>query len=161
MVEAGQVPRAEWSVDGEHDSDARRAFQIAALAVAADPEKYGPIATEVGLSEDAIQSASDYGTEIHRSWRRLLRKFEMPKGQRSNESRLRVDKQAKLLGDLLNSGLKEDVLDALRRYDWHSTVTIHFKDGTGGASWSRSKRTVTVNAQYLQRFIAQGKSLKR
>ncbi len=36
-------------------------------------------------------------------------------------------------------------------------VVLHnFKEGSGGASWSRSKRTTTVHSEYLQRFIEQG-----
>src|SRR5688572_13408984 len=47
MIEANQFPREKWTVKGEHDNDARRAFQIAALTVAADSKKYSPLA--VGL----------------------------------------------------------------------------------------------------------------
>jgi hypothetical protein len=36
MLEAGEVPREQWTVKGEHDNDARRAYQITALAIAAD-----------------------------------------------------------------------------------------------------------------------------
>lgn len=49
MIEAREVPRDQWPVSGEHESDARRAFQIAALAIAADPAKYAPLATVVGM----------------------------------------------------------------------------------------------------------------
>ena len=38
MIEANEVPRDQWTVRGEHDNDARRAYQIAALAIAADKE---------------------------------------------------------------------------------------------------------------------------
>jgi hypothetical protein len=55
MVEAREVPREKWRVDGEHNSDARRAFQIAAIAVAADSERYGALAKEIGLSERDIE----------------------------------------------------------------------------------------------------------
>ena len=40
MIEAGELPRDQWPISGEHESDARRAFQIAAWAIAADPAKY-------------------------------------------------------------------------------------------------------------------------
>jgi hypothetical protein len=46
----------------------------------------------------------------------------------------------------------------LRRFDWHTTVTIHFANGDGGASWSRSQRTVTVRNGYLSRFVEQGRA---
>ena len=44
----------------------------------------------------------------------------------------------------------------LKRIDWHSQVTVDFVGGDGGAAWSRSNRTITVNGEYLRRFITQG-----
>lgn len=44
MIEANEVPRSQWSVRGEHNSDDRRACQIAA-----DPKKYQALAKEVGM----------------------------------------------------------------------------------------------------------------
>ncbi|QDV04670.1 hypothetical protein Poly30_01620 [Planctomycetes bacterium Poly30] len=161
MQEASEVPRTEWTVSGEHNSDARRAFQIAAVAVAADPAKYRSIATEVGMSEDDIRSAADYGTEIHRSWRRLLKNYRMPEGMRSSEARVRRDESSEFLDNLCQGGLADELTEAIKSFDWHSTVTIHFAESGGGASWSRSKRTITVNSEYVQRFVAQGKSLER
>ena len=83
--QADAVPREEWSVRGEHDSDARRACQIAALAVAADPQRYRPVATAAGLSDEDVRRATDYGSEIHRSWRRILQPLWMPAGLASPE----------------------------------------------------------------------------
>src|SRR5687768_624201 len=91
MIEANQVPREKWTVKGEHDNDARRAFQIAAVAVAADPEKYSPIATGLGMTEGEIRKAADYGAEIHRAWRRILRPLLMPNGLKSRETRMTFD----------------------------------------------------------------------
>ena len=45
----------------------------------------------------------------------------------------------------------------VKRFDWHSQVTVRFAEGDGGAGWSRSKRTVTVNSGYVRRFIEQGR----
>ena len=161
MIEAAEVPRAEWSVNGEHNSDARRAFQIAAIAVAADPNKYRPIALEVGMNENDIRKAADYGTEIHRSWRRLLRDYRMPEGMTSNESRLRIDEESPFIEALTQGGLAEECRAAVSSFDWHSTVTISFVNGRGGASWSRSKRTITVNSEYVQRFVTQGETASK
>ena len=44
----------------------------------------------------------------------------------------------------------------LERFDWHSQVTVHFASGKGGAGWNRSKRTITVNDEYIHRFNTQG-----
>ena len=157
--EAGDVPRAQWSVAGEHDSDARRARQIAALAVAADPKKYQPVADLVGLSPDDVRSAADYGTEIHRSWRRILGALWMPQGLASLEAAVEVEGQGRTLDDLKASGLPLELETIVRRFDWHSRVEIRFVVGDGGAGWSRSARAVTVHSAYVQRFIAQGEKL--
>ena len=44
----------------------------------------------------------------------------------------------------------------MKSFDWHSQVTVSFSGGDGGASWSRSKRTVSVKDGYIQRFVRQG-----
>ncbi len=160
MIEANEVPRNEWSVDGEHNSDARRAFQIAAVAIAADPEKYRPIAVEVGMSASKISGAADYGTEIHRSWRRLLRDLWLPEGHPVKEARFKADEDIPFIKNLCAEGLRDELTAALTRFDWHSQVTIHLTSSEGGAAWSRSRRTITVNREYVQRFVAQGKTLK-
>lgn len=172
MYEADEVPRAEWEVWGEHNSDARRAYQIAALAVAADLDAYRPIARAVGMSDRQIRSARDYGAEIHRSWRRQLAPLWMPTDLRSNEARLRVNDKEEgegesdldqpkrstepLAASLTRTGLDDLFRDVLTRFDWHSQVTLLFQEGSGGAGWSRSKRTITVHRGYIERFIRQG-----
>jgi hypothetical protein len=51
----------------------------------------------------------------------------------------------------------EDLIrSAIERFDWHSKVTVSFVGGDGGAAWSRSSRTITVNGEYVRRFVAQG-----
>lgn len=151
MIEAGEVPRAEWTVAGEHDNDARRAFQIAALAVAADPVKYAPVARVVAMSERDLKKAADYGAEIHRAWRRLLAPLWMPPLARSKEARVVRDSKAEL------AGLPAELEAIVTRFDWHSQVTVRFVAGDGGAGWSRSARTISVTDGYLRRFVEQGK----
>lgn len=159
MFEANAVPREQWGVQGEHDNDARRAYQIAALAVAVDPERYRPVAVEVGMSDSDIRRSTDYGSEIHRSWRRILQPLWMPAGVASREARVEHDTGAGLVGELRSSGLMEELESILRRFDWHSQVTIRWTEGDGGAAWSRSQRTITVYSEYVRRFIAQGESM--
>lgn len=156
MIEAREVPRAEWSVRGEHNSDARRAFQIAALAIAANPERYGRLAKAVGMSASDLAKSKDYGTEIHRSWRRVLQPVWMPNGVASTESRIKHDENDSLLRQLAAGGLLRELAAVLQRFDWHSQVTIDFAAGDGGAGWSRSKRTITVRSGYVRRFVEQG-----
>ncbi len=155
MIEAREVPRDKWPVTGEHNNDARRAHQIAALAVAADPEKYTALAKRLGMSDNQINSARDYGSEIHRSWRRILKPLMMPDGARSKEARIKFDPSDKLLAQIRSGRLVGEIESALTRFDWHSQVTVSFMQGDGGAGWSRSKRTVTVYTEYIRRFIKQ------
>ncbi len=160
MVEAGEVPREDWTVGGEHNSDARRAFQIAALAYAADPAKYRSVAEGIGMSEGEMRGAADYGTEIHRSWRRILAPLWMPEGTASNEARFALDSDGQFAEQIRSSDLPNVLRATLQRFDWHSQVSIRFVEGEGGAGWSRSKRTITVNSAYVQRFVGQGRQLQ-
>lgn len=155
-IEAGEVSRAAWDITGEHNSDARRAYQTAALAIAADPEKYAFLGEMLDISPADMNAAADYGTEIHRSWRRMLGPLWMPQGQASNEARLTVDEGDPVMRRLGESLLAKELEHALRRFDWHSQVTIAFVQGDGGASWSRSRRTITLRSELVERFRKQG-----
>lgn len=155
LHEAAQVPRAEWPIDGEHDNDARRAYQIAALALAADRGRYEPLADLVGMCPDRRRAATDYGAEIHRSWRRILGPLWMPAERPSKECRVVVE-DGFPMSTPFSTELVPAVERALSRFDWHSMVQVAFTVGDGGAAWSRSKRTVTVHSGYVQRFVQQG-----
>lgn len=156
LIEAAEVPRVEWPIHGEHDHDARRAFCTVALAVAADGKAYAKLAELVGMTEREVRRAKDYGAEVHRSWRRILQPLWMPQGQPSKEARVDCPANDPLFSQLHELGLVEELERAVRRFDWHSQVTVRFAPGDGGAAWSRSTRTVTVQAGYLRRFVAQG-----
>jgi hypothetical protein len=157
MIEAREVPREEWAVRGEHDNDARRAFQIAALAVAADPAKYDSVAKSVGLSEQDIRKAKDYGAEIHRSWRRILAPLWMPHGVGSSEARVVCDPENASFAHAGSVGLLAELESILTRFDWHSQITVRLAAGDGSSGWNRGKRTVTVYSEYIRRFVEQGK----
>ena len=156
MIEAGEVARDEWTVKGEHNSDARRAFQIAALAIAHDYQKYASVGKAAGMDEDDIRRARDYATEIHRSWRRILQPLFMPEGQLSGEARFRVDDGSSFSAAINSSSLSSELESIVKGFDWHSQVTVRFSPGDGGAGWSRSSRTVTVHDDYVARFVKQG-----
>lgn len=157
MVEAHEVLRADWPVNAEHDSDARREFCIAAFAVAGDSKRYAKVAKLAGLTENDVRKAKDYGTEVHHSWRRMLQPLWMPLGEASCEARVDVPDGDALIAQLVELGLVQELESALRRFDWHSTVTIRFEQGDGTASGSRSPRAATVKAGYVLRSVAQGK----
>jgi len=154
MIEAGETPDVDWR--GEHDDDARRAYQIAAIAVAADAVKYKAVADLVGMSEGDIKKAQDYGSEIHRSWRRVLAPLWMPEGVASAKAKVEYDGGSAFLTDLCDKGLASESETAARRFDWHSDVAIRFVEGDGKAGWNRSRRAVTVHSAYVRRFINQG-----
>ena len=154
MIEGGETPEVDWK--GEHDDDARRAFQIAALAVAADPEKYEAVAAVVGMSPEEVEQARDYGAEIHRSWRRVLAPLWMPEGSASAEARVTYDDDSAFLVRLCEDGLASEIASAVGRFDWHSLVQVRFVEGDGRAGWSRSERAVTVHGAYVRRFLEQG-----
>lgn len=158
MIEAREVPRAEWPVRGEHDSDARRAYQIAALALAADPAKYASLAKIVEMSAGDVQKAADYGAEVHRAWRRILAPLWMPAGVRSKEARVVCDAGSGLTRSS-SAGLGAELEAIVTRFDWHSQVTVRFAAGDGRAGWSRSARTITVTSAYVRRFVEQGKKV--
>jgi hypothetical protein len=160
MIEAEEVPRKEWSFSGEHNNDARRAYQIVALAIAADPKKYASLAKIVQMSESNIRTSKDYGTEIHRSWRRVLRPLWMPKGVASKEVRFVYDSGNKLVNEIKSGGVTDEIESIVKQFDWHSQITIYIAEGEGRAGWSRSKRTITIHSDYIQRFDEQGKTEK-
>jgi hypothetical protein len=113
-----------------------------------------------------IKDAVDYGAEIHRSWRRVLEPLWMPEGQRSREARVKCDPMMKSFASMpVSTGegavdVEGEIASIITRFDWHSQVTVHLAAGAGGAAWARSKRTITVNAAYVQRFVDQGQRVK-
>lgn len=159
MIEAREVPRAQWTVKGEHNSDARRAYQIVAIAMAIDASKFAPLASLVDMNQSDIRKAVDYGSEIQRSWRRILKPLWMSGGQKSNEARTIIEEQSEFAEAISGGKLHREIDDALKSFDWHSQVKVVFASGDGGAGWSRSKRTVTVQDGYVRRFNQQS-SLK-
>jgi hypothetical protein len=154
MIEAGETPDVDWR--GEHDDDARRAYQIAAIAVAADRVKYKAVADVVGMSEGEVKKAEDYGSEVHRSWRRVLGPLWMPEGASSAKAKVKYDDGSAFLTSLCDEVMVKQIETAARRFDWHSEVTIRFVEGDGKAGWNRSQRAVTVHSAYVRRFIGQG-----
>jgi len=155
IIEAKEVPRDQWEVRGEHNNDARRAYQIVALALSQNREKYLPLAKIVKMSDRDISNSCDYGTEIQRSWRRILNPLWMPEGQDSREVGFHYDPSNKLIKELAVGKVATEIESVLKRFDWHSQVKIKFEEGAGGAGWSRSARTITVKSEYIERFIRQ------
>ena len=155
MLEATETPQIDWTVKGEHNSDARRAYQIAALAIAYD-DKYLSLGKLVNMSDSDVSKAKDYGSEIHRSWRRTLQPLQMPTGQESTETLIIVEKESRFSEAISGSKMLREIESAIKSLDWHSQIKVRFAAGNGGAAWSRSKRTITINDEYINRFIKQG-----
>lgn len=158
MVEAKEVPREKWPVNGEHNNDARRAFQIAALAVAADEKKFAALIGIAEMTAADVRKAKDYGADMHRAWRRTLEPLMMPEGKPSDEAGVECEEGC--FTDASGAELIAEMERALTRFDWHSQVMVKFVPDDGGASWNRSRRTVTVNSAYLKRFVEQGEKIE-
>ncbi len=161
LIEAGEVPREQWTVRGEHNNDARCAYQIAAIALASNAEAFKPLANQLGMTDAEIRNAEDYAAEIHRSWRRVLKPLWMPEGMRSKEARMRYDPSDDLVSSIRDGQLPAEIETVLTRFDWHSQVTVSFVQGDGGAGWKRSQRTITIPTEYIRRFIVQGDGARR
>jgi hypothetical protein len=80
----------------------------------------------------------------------------MPAGKVSKGASVDADDSTQAFVAAGEPSLGSMIESSFQRFDWHSRVKVDFVGGSGGAAWSRSKRTVTVNSEYLQRFIAQG-----
>ncbi len=159
LIEAEEVPRMQWTVKGEHNSDARRAYQICAIAIAFDSTKFASLAKLVDMNESDKRKAIDYGSEVHRSWRRILKPLWMPDGQKSSEARVVIDNDS-IFAEAISAGkLLRDVEKVVESVDWHSQVTVRFAGGEGGAGWNRSRRTITVYDEYIRRFNHQKRSI--
>ena len=160
IYESSQVPRENWSVIGEHNNDRRRAYQIISLALASDKSVFFDLAISMDMTEKDIARSVDYGSEILRSWRRTLRPIMMPPGLSSAETFIGFDPGCQYSSELKKSQTAKTAKIILESIDWHSTVRLQILEGEGGASWSRSKRTISIRCDYIQRFIEQGKAIK-
>jgi len=157
ILESTELPKALWSVAGEHNNDARRANQIIALSIAADYKKFQRLPDIVGMGIRDIEGARDYGTEIHRSWRRILQPLTMPSGRASTEIRFRPND---LVERLDHETLINELKAALEYFDWHSQISLVFEEGDGSASFSRNGRRITVKNAYINRFIRQASQVE-
>jgi hypothetical protein len=72
-----------------------------------------------------------------------------------------MDQGSEFVAKFCGDGLAEEVKEQLGRFDWHSQVSVFFAEGDGGAGWNRSRRTITVNSEYIERFIKQAGVIKR
>jgi hypothetical protein len=55
----------------------------------------------------------------------------MPQGLRSKEARVTFDPENEAVAKV---GLVKELEAILTRFDWHSTVTVHFAAGDGGGA---------------------------
>lgn len=85
----------------------------------------------------------------------------MPEGMEFTEARVRFDPGDELVVRFLKGPLLNEVGDVLKRFDWHSQVTVFFVQGDGTAAWSRSKRMVSVYSEYIERFMDQSSKAPR
>lgn len=160
MIDASKAPPPDRTVGAEIDNEARRAYQIAALAVAADATKYLAVGQAVGMTEEEIKRANEHGAEIHRSWQRTLTPLWMPRGAQSDQVRVEIERDAyhATFHQELAIRLIGEIKAVTRSIAWKSPLTIQFSHGHCATTWNRSSRTITVHDEYVQRVVEQGEA---
>ena len=147
------------SVFAEHPSDARRAGQILCLAYGLDPETHEPLAQRVGMTRDEAANCRDSAPEIARAWRRLVAPLERPSDAPITEVRTRFDDLPVLNLVRGNEKLRLSY-DLLTAVDWHSQITLAFRDCDDGAGWNRNGREITICHALVERFEEQAAALE-
>ncbi len=143
----------------EHPPDTRRAFRAVCLLYGTDPERFGDIARQAELPQDAAEGCAEAAPEISRSWRRIVAPYRMPEGTQTNEFRL-VYEDGPLSDAMRESGVLEELELVFRGIDWHSQITLEFARCAGGAVWRRNGRTITLCDSYVARFATQEQELR-
>ncbi|MEL7026263.1 MAG: DUF4344 domain-containing metallopeptidase [Pseudomonadota bacterium] len=138
----------------EYPDDVWRAAQTICLFYALDPQSHFDLAQELGIGEFDGDCA-DRGTEIARSWRRVLAAEAMPQDARVTEVRAQIDDDLRV-EFTPSPEFGEAVFSLLSGIDWHSQITLAFERCDGTASWARNGRRITICDAYVQRFEEAG-----
>lgn len=153
LVKAAETETADIDLKGEHAPRARRAYRAVCWLYGPDPRAYASLPAWIGLSEDDANACADAAPELIRSWRRVLRPNMMPDGMKTSEFRI-VYGDGPLKVMMQASGLMEDVGEIIRRFDWHSLITLHFDHCDRGAYWRRNGRMIVLCDDYVARIMA-------
>lgn len=135
----------------EYRDDDQRAYRNICILYGIDPDKYQNLVNQFNLSGEAAANCRDFATELARSWRRVLRDLWMDEDFRISEVGLFVDPDPRSQA-FASSEVFEDAYGLLAAIDWHSRITLSLSQCDGTASWSRSRRTITLCSDYIQRF---------
>lgn len=139
---------------GEYRSDDQRAGRSVCVLYAQDPSRFERLAQQFGLEGDEASACRDFGTEVARSWRRVIDAYKLPEGARVNEAGLRLS-DAPLAQAFGASGARDEAFALLSYIDWHSRVTLTIEECDGSAGWSRNGRRIRICDSYIRRFEAQ------
>lgn len=138
----------------EYLDDDDRAGRSICLLYGLEPDKYTDLRTRYEINDKEAESCRDFGPEVGRSWRRMLRDYVMPEGARVTEVRLTGD-DIPMTKALAGSQLGQDTKTMLRHIDWHSMITLAILECDGGAGFSRNGRRITLCHSYIEKFEEQ------
>ncbi|MEM7709890.1 MAG: DUF4344 domain-containing metallopeptidase [Pseudomonadota bacterium] len=93
-VRSWMIEAAGESIFAEHPGDVRRAGATLCLLYGLDPDRFGDLPQEVGMTEREAAACRDRAPEIARAWRRILAPPAMPDSARITEVRIDVEQKA-------------------------------------------------------------------
>jgi uncharacterized protein YfcZ (UPF0381/DUF406 family) len=155
LYEGSQVAPEDYDLAGEHELDTRRAFRTVCLLYGADPAVFSEVVAWIGLSEGDANDCSDIAPDVIEGWERVLAPYRLAEGGLSDKVIVQHG-EANHTAAVRQSGLLEEVAEAMRRYDWPHPVRLHFDScGREGSSWSRTERRILICDEYFDRFVRQ------
>ena len=150
-VRSWMIQADEESIFAEHPGDVRRAGYTLCFLHGLDPDRFGDLPEESGMTVREAAACRDSAPEIARAWRRVLAQLAMPVGARVTEVRIDFEQEA-WHETLEASGLGEVAWSLLSGFDWHSQITLLVADCDGGARWQRNGRTIRICDALIERF---------
>lgn len=155
IFEDSQISPLEYDHKGEHDLDIRRAYQTLCLFYGADPVEFARYVGFAGFTEAELSDCSDTAPRQIDDWAAILQK--LPRLESGIESKVEIIYGEGPMKEAMQaSGIIEMVAGHAGAYAWQNPITFHFDHCDVGASWSRSKRTILLCDDYVQRFVTQG-----
>ncbi|MEL6600998.1 MAG: DUF4344 domain-containing metallopeptidase [Pseudomonadota bacterium] len=160
LYEDAQSDPSTYNFRSEHDLDIRRAYQAACLFYGLDPNSFRDAVGWLDFTTGQLADCSDTAPDQQEGWQSIVYPKLLPDDGRSEKVTLSYG-GSPLDSQVQASGVFEDFAAVVARFDWPEPVTILFAECRGGASWSRSTRTIRFCDSYLRRFIDQGIALGR
>lgn len=138
----------------EYRADDQRAGRSICILYAQDPQTYESLAQDFGLEGEEAAACRDFGTEVGRSWRRLIAQYRMPVDTRVTEVGLNVAETTTARA-LATEDWLEKAYALMSGIDWHSRILLDIAECDGSGGWARNERRITICDSYVERFEAQ------